>query len=209
MAMAPQSGKLAGMAEKTPDADDVAAALRLLRGFVPVAQTKAWFVREVLPLEAMLMHFLQKNWRNRSDLEDFRQDVYEHVLKAADIEIPERARPFLFSVARNLLISRLRKESIVPIEIVSDLDVLGIAADEPGPDRNVFARDVLRRLQAALDHLPPRCREAIILKRVEGLSQREIAQRMGIGEQVVANYVTQGMCVLADMVYGEHAGSET
>jgi RNA polymerase sigma factor (sigma-70 family) len=188
------------MAEKTPDVENGAYALPASDA---AFATKVWFVREVLPLEAMLMHFLQKNWRNKSDLEDFRQDVYEHVLKAADEGIPDRTKPFLFSVARNLLISRLRKESIVPIEIVSDLDMLGIAATEPEPDRNVFARDVLRRLQSALDHLSPRCREAVVLKRIEGLSQREVAQRMGIGEQVVANYVAQGMCVLADMVYGE------
>ncbi len=196
------------MAEKTPDTNNEGANPRLADDSVTTAQVKAWFVREVLPLEAMLMHFLQKNWRNRSDLEDFRQDVYEHVLEAAEVEIPDRAKPFVFTIARNLLISHLRKANIVPIEVVADLDVLGIAADEPGPDRNLFARDLLRRLQAALDHLPPRCREAVVLKRIEGLSQREIAQRMGITEKVVGNYVAEGMCVLADMVYGEHADTE-
>jgi RNA polymerase sigma-70 factor (ECF subfamily) len=191
------------MAEKTPDVNNERAMPRRADDAMSAAEVKAWFVREVLPLESMLMHFLQKNWRNRSDLEDFRQDVYEHVLEAAEKQIPERAKPFVFTTARNLLISRLRKENIVPMEIVADLDVLGIAADEPTQDRSLFARDVLRRLQAALDRLPPRCREAVILKRIEGLSQREIARRMGISEKVVGNYVAEGMSVLADMVYGE------
>lgn len=195
------------MAEKTPDSNNDGAMPRLAGDAVTTAEVKAWFVREVLPLEAMLMHFLQKNWRNRSDLEDFRQDVYEHVLEAAETEIPERAKPFVFTTARNLLISRLRRENIVPIEIVADLEVLGLAADEPTQDRSLFARDLLRRLQAALDHLPPRCREAVILKRIEGLTQREIAQRMGISEKVVGNYVAEGMSVLADMVYGEQTDS--
>ena len=114
-----------------------------------------------------------------------------------------------FSPPRAIFLSsRLRKENIVPIEIVADLDVLGIAADEPTQDRNLFARDVLRRLQSALERLPPRCREAVILKRIEGLSQREIAQRMGISEKVVGNYVAEGMSVLADMVYGEQIDGE-
>jgi len=195
------------MAEKTPYANNDGAKPGLGPDAMTTDEVKAWFVREVLPLEAMLMHFLQKNWRNRSDLEDFRQDIYEHVLEAAEREIPERAKPFVFTTARNLLISRLRKENIVPIEIVADLDVLGIAADEPAQDRSLFARDVLRRLQSALDRLPPRCREAVILKRIEGLSQREIAHRMGISERVVGNYVADGMSVLADMVYGEQTDS--
>jgi len=134
------------MVEKTPDTKNDGGTPRRAGDAVTTAQVKAWFVREVLPLEAMLMHFLQKNWRNKSDLEDFRQDVYEHVLEAAETEIPERAKPFVFTTARNLLISRLRKENIVPIEIVSDLDVLGTVADEPGPDRNLFARDLLRTI---------------------------------------------------------------
>ena len=89
------------------------------------------------------------------------------------------AKPFVFTTARNLLIDRVRREQIVPIEAVADLDALGIAADEPGPDRSVIAREELRRLQAALDRLPPRCREAVVLQQIEGLSRREIASAHG------------------------------
>ena len=54
------------------------------------SDVKHWFVREVLPLEAMLMHFLHQNWRNKVEIEDLRQDVYTHVLEAARREIPEK-----------------------------------------------------------------------------------------------------------------------
>ena len=43
------------------------------------AEVNAWFGREVLPLEAALMEFLQHNWRNQSDVYDFRQEVYVRV----------------------------------------------------------------------------------------------------------------------------------
>ncbi|HEY5239063.1 MAG TPA: sigma-70 family RNA polymerase sigma factor, partial [Rhizomicrobium sp.] len=74
-----------------------------------------------------------------------------------------------------------------------------------GPDRVLMARDELARLQVTLDRLPPRCREAILLRRIEGLSRREIAARMGISEYTVAEYLTHSMCALADMLYGEPA----
>ena len=83
-------------------------------------------------------------------------------------------KPFVFATARNLLIDRVRREQVVPIEAVADLDALDIAIDAPGPDRNAMARDELRRLHAALDQLPPRCRE-VVVKRIEGLTRREIA----------------------------------
>lgn len=191
------------MTEQTPGTGFDGADLRRAGKVVTSSQAKAWFVREVLPLEAMLMRFLSKNWRNKSDLEDFRQEIYAQVLDAAEANIPDQAKPFVFSVARNLLIDRFRREHIVPIEAVAELDTLKVPSDEPGPERSVVSRDLLRRLQLGIEQLPPRCREAVVLKRIEGLSRREIAQRMNIAEQTVSEYVAYGMRILADVTYGE------
>ena len=172
---------------------------------LPAPAVKDWFVHEVLPLEAMLMHFLQQNWRNKSDHEDFRQDIYARVLDAAKLGIPEKAKPFVFATARNLLINHVLREQIVPFDAVADLDSLSISSDAPGADRSVIARDELRKLAAALDRLPPRCREAVLLRRIEGLSRREIAERMGVSENTIADHIRNGMNALADMLLGEPA----
>jgi len=166
-------------------------------------EVRAWFVREVLPLEAQLMQFLRRNWRNKAEIADLRQDVYVRVFEAAKAEIPRAARPFLFATARNLLINRVRSEQVVSIEAVADLDALNIGHDEPGPDRAAIARDELRRLQAALDHLPPRCREAMLLRQVDGLSRREIAAAMGIAEKTVKRHLADGARALADHLFGD------
>jgi RNA polymerase sigma-70 factor (ECF subfamily) len=199
------------MTEKTPDTDFDGVESRRAEKVVTSSQAKAWFVREVLPLEAMLTRFLARNWRNKVDLADFRQEIYAQVLDAAETKIPDRTKPFVFSVARNLLIDRFRKEHIVPIEAVAELDTLNIPADEPGPERTAVARDLLRRLQSGIERLPPRCREAVVLKRIEGLSRREIAERMGIAEQSVSDHIAYGMRILADVLYGEspELGSDT
>jgi RNA polymerase sigma factor (sigma-70 family) len=165
--------------------------------------TIAWFVREILPLEAALTQYLHHNWRNKSEIPDLRQDIYVRVYEAARREIPERAKAFLFATARNLMINYIRDESVVPIEAVADLDALAIAVDAPGPDRSVMARDTLRRLQLALNRLPRRCREAVLLRKVDGLSICEIALRMGIAEKTVKCHLTDGMRALADILYAE------
>ncbi|HVT25505.1 MAG TPA: sigma-70 family RNA polymerase sigma factor [Rhizomicrobium sp.] len=149
------------------------------------------------------MRYLRKNWRNESDVEDLRQEVYAQVLREAESEIPQRAKAFLFAKARNVMIDRFRKENVIPIELGMDMELSGVPADEPGPERTTYARHTLRRLQLALNELPPRYREALLMARVNGLSRREIAQRMGISEQAVGNYVHRGMFVLADLLYGE------
>lgn len=150
-----------------------------------------------------MIQFLRRNWRDQSEIEDLLQEVYARVFEAARAQPPAAAKAFVFTTARNLLINRVRQQQIVAIESVADLEKLGVVQDEPGPDRNVVARDELRRLQAALDRLPPRCREAVILRRVEGLSRREIAQRMGIGEGTVKDYLALAVSALSDMLYRE------
>lgn len=170
-----------------------------------VSAADEWFDREVLPLEALLMQFLERNWRNPSDVPDLRQDVYVRVYEAARKEIPQNTKQFVLTTARNLLINRARHERIVPIEAAADMDDLGLANDAPGPDQITLARDELRHLQAALDRLPQRCREAIVLRRIQGLSREEIAVRMGISEFSVTRYLSRAICLLADTLHGEPA----
>jgi RNA polymerase sigma-70 factor (ECF subfamily) len=196
---------MAGGMNETPDTGHENERLRVSGATVSMSDVDDWFVREVLPLEAVLTQFLHHNWRNKSEIPDLRQDIYMKVYQAAQKQLPDRVKPFLFATARNHLINRVRDENIVPIEAVADLDTLGIASEAPGPDRSVIARDALRRLQVALDRLPPRCREAVVLRKIEGLSVREIALRMGIAERTVKDHLTSGLRVLANTLYGDPA----
>jgi RNA polymerase sigma factor (sigma-70 family) len=188
---------------ETPDTGREGAELHPPGASVSAAEVMAWFVREVLPLEVILTHFLRQNRKNKSDVEDLRQEVYLRVCEAANKGIPENTKPFVFTTARNLLIDRVRKEQIVPIEVVSDLDEMKITNDTIGPERTAIARDELRRLQAAIDSLPPRCREVVILGRVEGLTGQEIAARLGVTHQTVSEHLANGIKALAETLHGE------
>lgn len=168
-----------------------------------MADVDAWFVREVLPMEGALMQFLHRNWRNASDHADLCQEVYVKIYEAAQTQIPHPVKPLLFRIARNLMIDRIRRAHVIPIDAVADVEALSLAMDEPGPDRVVIARDGLRRVQAALDHLPARSREVIVMKQVDGLSRREIADRLGITEETVKWHLANGMSALADIFYSE------
>ena len=192
------------MAEK-PETSCEDADLRLSGVAMSASELDAWFAREVLPLEAALMQFLSHNWRNAADIADLRQDVYVRVYEAAQKKIPVPTKPFVFAIARNLMVDRIRHQRVIPIEAAVDIEALDIAGDEPGPDRNIIAREELRQLHAAIDRLPPRCREVVVKKRIEGLSRHEIALQMGITPDTVSAHLTDGMCALADMLYGEPA----
>jgi RNA polymerase sigma factor (sigma-70 family) len=188
---------------ETPENNsDVAGPLRSVAA-TDVSAVDAWFIREVLSLESILVQFLRRNWNNASDIADLRQEVYVLVYEAAQRRIPDPAKPFVLTTARNLIINRVRREQIIPIEVVADLETLGVAVDAPGPDRAAASREALRRVQEALDRLPPRSRDVVMFKQIDGLSRNEIAARMGISGETVKWHLAQGMRALADILYGE------
>ncbi len=168
-----------------------------------VGDLDRWFTREILSHEPALMRFLKRNWKDTADIEDLRQETYARAYDAARKALPLHPKSHLFGIARNLMIDRLRQKKVVAIDAVADLDALRIVSEDPGPDRHYQGRQDLGRLYAALDLLPPRCREVVILRKVEQLSQREIAAEMGISENTVEHQVVKGMRLLADTLFGD------
>lgn len=160
-------------------------------------ELSAWFVDEVLPLEGVLERFLRRNWRDVDEIADLRQEVYARVFDSCAQTRPESAQAFVLTTARNLLIDRARRAQIVSIETYADMDALAPTLDELSPERYLSARSELKLLQGALNLLPARCREVVVLRKIEGLSQREVASKMGITEDTVERQVSKGVRALA------------
>jgi RNA polymerase sigma-70 factor (ECF subfamily) len=159
-----------------------------------------WFKREILAHDAMLLRYLLRVWRRKDEVHDLRQETYARVYEAALISRPRSARSFLFTTAHHLMADRLRRERVVYIEAVADIDALNLSVDEISAERRVSAWQELRLLAGALDQLPPRCRKVMWLRRVEGLSQREVAERLGVSVKAVEQQVSKGSRLLAEYV---------
>src|SRR3546814_15886254 len=71
---------------------------------------KAWFLREILPLEPAVMRFIRRNWRTEADVVDLRQENYVRIYESACQRLPLNPKPFLFATARNHLIHHCRRE---------------------------------------------------------------------------------------------------
>jgi RNA polymerase sigma factor (sigma-70 family) len=118
---------------------------------------------------------------------------------------PRYAKSFLFTIARNLLIDRSRRERVVSIDYMQDLEALNVSLDELSPERRVSARQELLRLSDAFDRLPEKTRAAIWLRRVEGLSQREAARSLGMKEGALESQMSRGLRTIANAVLGNSA----
>jgi RNA polymerase sigma-70 factor (ECF subfamily) len=163
---------------------------------------KAWFCREVLPLEPMLTRFIRRHCRSPHEVADIRQEVYEKLLTAAARALPIQASAYVFTIVRNVMINRAKRANVISIELVATLEDVVPDADWLTPDRHVDGRQELHRVEAGLERLPPRCREVIWLRKVEGLSTREVAERLGVGIDAVEQQTMLGMRALTDFMLG-------
>ena len=153
-----------------------------------------WFVRAVLPHEGALRRYLARTRAGDDDeIEDLCQEALTRLYVAAEQERPRHAKSFLFTIARRLVIDQVRRAQIVQIDRVADLDSLSVPVDEVDAERHLSAREELALLQRALGALPPRCRAVMEMRRIQGLTQRQTARRLGISESAVEAHIQRGV----------------
>lgn len=158
-----------------------------------------WFMHDVLPHEPALMRYLYRNWQdNSSEVKDLCQEVLTRVYASAQKERPIQIKSFIFATARNLLCDIIRREQVVRIEAVMDIETLNITNEEAGVEAQISSRQELKYLKEALETLPGKCREVVELRRVWGYSQKETADQLGISEAAVEAHIQRGVLRLSE-----------
>jgi RNA polymerase sigma factor (sigma-70 family) len=169
--------------------------------FTPFDQ---WFLDQILSHEVSLTRYLHRVWPNMSEIPDLRQDIYVRVYESARDSRPASPRAFLFATARNLLTDHIRRSRVVSIEATGDVAAFDALVDEVSPERHVGATQELQSLSLAFDSLSDKCRRIVWLRRIEGLSQRQTAERLGLREVAVESQLARGMRTLARAVFGSN-----
>lgn len=153
-----------------------------------------WITAHILPHEPELRGWLRQRLGPfvMNDIDDVVQEVFARILMA-DFSRVRNGRAYLFATARHLLGEYARRGGIVRIELLAEIDSLNLVSDEPGPELRVSAWQELAMLQAIVAALPVQCRRVFELLKFEGLSHREVAQRMGLREKTVENHLTRAL----------------
>lgn len=145
----------------------------------------SWFAEEVQPHGDALKAYLRSAYPAVRDADDVVQESYLRVWKAGTLQRIRSAKAFLFTVARRLAIDVLRHERRSPVECVGDLPTIGVLDDGCAVHEVVSKKEKVDLLVSAIDALPPRCREVVILNKLKLLPAREVAERLGISEKGV------------------------
>lgn len=173
------------------------------------ADRTRWFLRHILPHEPALRRWLNGKRTAGLDVDDIIQEAYAVFASMEAFAEIRHPRAYLFQVAHSLVVRNVRRARIVPIVAVEDLAGFDVADEAASPERRAIGRDELRRLAETIAAMPDKTREAFTLRRIHGLSQREIALRMNLSENTVEKHIARGLRKLIDgFADGGHSGSD-
>ncbi len=150
---------------------------------------------------APLRRYLGRLLGNTTEAQDVAHDAYLRVYPVIGRKSAERPEALLYVTARRLAINRLKRRSISPISG----DPLGTdaAAAAPSVEDQVMARQELDLLEQAIAQLPGGCRAVLLLRKIELLSHREIAERLGITVSTVEKQHARALRLLRAALLAE------
>lgn len=155
--------------------------------------TARWFAAEVHPHEPALRGYLRGTFPAVRDVDDVVQESYLRMWRARAAQPIASAKSFLFQVARRLALDTLRRERRSPVARVPNLAALAVASDIPGAAEEASTHERVRLLADAIETLPGRCREIVILRKIHGFSQKDTAARLGLSERTVEVQVARAV----------------
>jgi RNA polymerase sigma-70 factor (ECF subfamily) len=138
------------------------------------------------------------------DIEDIVQETFIRCYEAARKTPIRHPRSFLLTTAKNLAINHVVRADNKRTDRVASFDDSTVPLYTPPLERDIEAQEQFLLLCRAVSQLPVQCRRAFILKKVYGLSRKEIADYMGITESTVQKHVAKGLLMCSE--YLEKSG---
>jgi RNA polymerase sigma-70 factor (ECF subfamily) len=141
-----------------------------------------------------LQKFFLRRIRAKADAADLAQEVYVRMLRVGDQEAIRNPVHYLYTVANNLV----KEHAVLDRRQASGIDIDEAPPHEKLETLPVFDGELdatlrVARLGVVLQQLRPKCRAAVELRFMQGLSFREIAMHLGVSPQMAKKYVAQGL----------------
>ena len=154
----------------------------------PVTKT---FLQNLGGLRSYLSHF----FHSKHDIDDVLQDAYVRAVQAEKVEEIQTPKAFLYKICKNLAINHHTKAAQRLTDYIADFDDLEVLYSTVSMDEQVEQENRFVQFCESVKCLPPQCRRAFVLKKVYGLSSKEVAQRLGITISTVDKHLARGLVI--------------
>jgi len=157
-----------------------------------------WFTLEVQPHEPALRAYLHSRFPLLRDADDVIQETYARLLREKNAGRIRHPRAFMFTAARNVALDFFRRRRHSTGETITHSDVADVVEEAPHVAEAVSQKQELEFLAAAVQTLPTRCRQVIMLRYLKGCSYKEIAAILGVSPETVKTHMAKGVKLCAD-----------
>lgn len=143
-----------------------------------------------------LLNFLSRQVSDRDTAADLAQECFVRVLSVQSSgQAVLDTRALLYRTARNLVVDQYRRAEVRRHDDIDAIpeDQAPPAPQHLQPEEALASGQAVSAYVAAIEALPPRCREAFVLHVFDELSHAQVARRMGISVSMVEKHVVRGM----------------
>ena len=163
---------------------------------------REWVDDVALSMGRDVLRFLQSRLANSHEAEDLAQEVYLRLLRVKDNERIHNPRAYVLRVAANVLFEwRLLARN----RLSHSADPLDQMLDGQDTQHEAEIQQDVRRLEAALAMLSPKCRAVLLMHRRDRYTYEEIAAKLEISVSMVKKYLVKGLSVCQQSISGDSA----
>ena len=126
-----------------------------------------------------------------ADADELIQEAYCRLAMLREVDHIDSPYAYFHSIVRNLLLRRLKRQQVISFEAIAEIDAF--EDDRPSPEQIAAGKLAYRKLLVLIADLPERCRRVVELRKIEGWSQKQISDHLGITEKAVAKQIWLGL----------------
>lgn len=168
----------------------------------------AWVAKEILPHEKAVHAWLSRRWRHVVDPDDVIQEAYCRISSLSGVDHIENPVGYFRRTVHTVVTDMLRRGGIFNFTSMTEIEWLNVMDSEPLADQVLEASQELERANALLSELSDIGRQAIELRRIEEVSQREAARRLGVSEDVIRNHLVRGVKKILNVMAAQDAAMD-
>ena len=150
--------------------------------------------------QAALRRFISRFVQRTQDIDDVAQEAFLRAYRAEKGKPIEQPKSFLFRIAHNVAITELTKKSTQIIDYIADIDDSAVVWLEDSAEEQAMADELIGIHCEAVAQLPPQCRRVFLMRKVHGMSHKEISVELDISISTVEKHMSKGVRACANFI---------
>lgn len=154
-----------------------------------------------------LIRYVQRILHSHAEAEDVSQEAFLRAYAAEVGGATEYSEALLYTVARNLALSELRKRTTRASESYEELYHVDPEHAWNAPEAQAIDRNLIAGIERAMLAMPPKCLEVFRLRKIDDLSHAEISAQLGISIKTIERHLTKALRICRDTVQHDDGGN--